>query len=241
LKRFAVYFFALCCFAVGFASAEPEASAPVSEDVLCRYLAASQEQQTRMRGVSMETDIEARIPKLKKEGRLQALRRISSIGRITYDLFRFSGDNTIKKEVIARYLNAEQDAIEKNQNLSITPENYKFKYKGLHDRNDRRVHVFEVKPHKKRVGLFKGELWVDPDTYLAIREAGQFVKSPSIFLKKVEFVREYEIEDGLSVLRHMNTKIDTRLIGRAELNVTYTDFKRDSEEMAAPVAVLDNQ
>ena len=28
---------------------------------------------------------------------------------------------------------------------------------------------------------------------------GSFVKNPSVFLKKVEFVREYEIHDGVAI------------------------------------------
>ncbi len=37
-------------------------------DVLERYLAAAQEQQTQMRGLSMQVDIDASMPKLKKTG-----------------------------------------------------------------------------------------------------------------------------------------------------------------------------
>jgi hypothetical protein len=48
------------------------------------------------------------------------------------------------------------------------------------------------------VGLFKGELWVDADTFLPLRESGRFVKNPSVFLKKIEFVRDYEIKDGIA-------------------------------------------
>ena len=36
--------------------------------------------------------------------------------------------------------------------------NYKFKYKGMATNDGRTVHVFQLTPRKKRVGLFKGEL-----------------------------------------------------------------------------------
>lgn len=201
-------------------------SVPTSpSEVLDRYLAASQAQQERLRGISMEVEIDAKLLRLKKTGTLHALRSVSRLGRITYDALRFAGDKTIKNDVIARYLTAETQVQAPNvQSLSISPANYKFKYKGLTERERRLVHVFQVTPKKKRVGLFKGELWVDSDTFLPVRESGRLVKNPSVFLKRVEFVREYEIRDGASYPTRIESVIDTRIVGRAELHVQFSNI-----------------
>ena len=193
------------------------------EAIVENYCSAARESQKSLHGASMEVDIDATLPKLKKQGRLQALRRISSLGRITYELLRFEGDGTVKNDVIARYLTAETQAAqsESNLKLEVTPENYKFKYKGLINNEGREAHVFQVTPKKKRVGLYRGELWIDAETYLRVREAGSFVKNPSIFLKRVEFVRKFEIRDGISVPREIHSTVDTRLIGKAELNIAF--------------------
>ena len=174
----------------------------------------------------MEVRIEASLPRLKKQGRLQALRHISRLGRITYDALRFEGDNTVKNNVIARYLTAEaQSQSEKMPSLAVTPENYKFKYKKLSPGAEgREAYVFQVTPRKKRVGLFKGEIWIDALTYLRVQESGRLVKNPSIFLKKVEFVRKYEIRDGIAVPREIQSVVDTRLVGRAELNIQFSNY-----------------
>jgi hypothetical protein len=194
-------------------------------DVLTRYQEAVKRQQEAMKNVAMDVTMEATIPKLKKHGRLNALRRISSIGRITYKALGFDGDNLVKKEVIARYMTAEVEATEsKRDEIALTPENYNFKYKGLHDREGLRVHIFELKPRHKRVGLFKGELWIDPETCLPVREAGRLVKNPSMFIKKMEFVRKYRIQDGVAYLVRMESKTDTRLVGRAELNIDFDNI-----------------
>jgi hypothetical protein len=113
--------------------------------------------------------------------------------------------------------------------VAITPVNYKFKYKGLQEIAGRQVHVYEVNPRKKRVGLFKGEIWIDSDTGLTVREAGRFVKSPSIFLKKVDFERQYAIVDGVSVPKSLSSQIQTRFWGMAELEIEYTDVTWDPE------------
>lgn len=178
-----------------------------------------------LNGASMEVHIQASLPRLKKEGKLRALRHISTLGRITYEALSFVGDNTVKQNVIARYLTAEAQAqTDRVASMAVTPENYKFKFKRTAELDGRELHVFQVSPRKKRVGLFKGEVWIDAGTHLRVYESGRFVKNPSIFLKKVEFVRKYEIRDGIPVPRHIQSVVDTRLVGPAELSIDFTNF-----------------
>ena len=198
---------------------------PQSEDsrILTRYLAAAERQKAAMLGVSMLVDIDAQLPKLKKQGKMSALRMISSVGKITYRMLGFSGDATVKKDVIARYLNAEVQAQGSSEDLGITPQNYKFKFKGLQQSDGRQLYVFHVSPRHKRVGLFKGEIWLDPDTCMPVREQGRFVKSPSIFFKKLEFVREYAMNDGIAVPRHIESLVVTRIVGPVQLNISFAN------------------
>jgi hypothetical protein len=199
------------------------------QNIIDSYLAALEEQQPAARNVSMEVHMEGSIPRLKKQGKLSALRRISDLGKISYKLLGFSGDDTVKKEVMARYMTAEQQAVSgEGQSMAINPYNYNFKYKGLEEKQDRQVHVFELKPRQKRVGLFKGELWIDSETFLPVREAGQLVKNPSVFIKKMEFVRDYQIRDGVAFVSRLESTTDTRLVGRAELNIDFTNIQKDS-------------
>jgi hypothetical protein len=225
LKRFAIIAL-LAAIAVP-AWSEPDVRSEAAADVMSRYQEAVRRQQDVMKDVSMEVMMEASIPKLKKHGRLNALRRISTLGKVTYKILGFSGDDTVKKEVMARYMTAEVEAAQNQRDsIGITPENYNFKYKGLNTRANRDVHIFELKPRHKRLGLFKGELWIDPETFLPVREEGRLVKNPSVFIKKMEFARDYEIVDGVAWLAHLESRTDTRIVGRAELHINYTNFHR---------------
>ena len=62
------------------------------------------------------------------------------------------------------------------------------------------------------------------------------VKSPSIFLKRVEFVQEFEIRDGLSLPLRMHTTVDTRLIGKAELTVDFRNVALADETVISAAA-----
>lgn len=195
-----------------------------SSEVIQHYLAATQAQ-SQPRAASMEVSIDATIPKLKKEGKLEALRKISELGKITYKTLRFQGDDTVKTEVIARYLEAEQKGQDKSK-FAITPQNYKFKFKGLHKlQNEQRIYVVFLTPRRKEIGLFKGEMWLDTETYLPVMESGKLVKNPSVFFKRVEFMRDFKIENGIAVPQHMLSTIDARLVGKVNLIINYTGYQ----------------
>jgi hypothetical protein len=183
-----------------------------------------------MQGSSMNVEIAASLPKLKKHGKLLGLRRVSALGRVTYEKLRFEGDGTVKKQIINRYLSAEAEAQEDpSLSIALTPDNYKFKSKGKVQLEGRETYLFVVSPKHKRQGLFQGQLWIDAVTFLRVQEAGYLVKSPSVLLKRVAFVRKYQIRDGISVPRQEQSVVDTRLgVGQAEMTIEFSNFLLDS-------------
>ena len=227
MKVCAVLLFAIVCLC---AAADSPSVSP--DAIVENYCTASRNQEQALKAASMDVEIEGSLPKLKKQGKLHALRHISSLGRITYEMLRFEGDNTVKKEVIARYLTAEAEA-QHGPSLGVTPDNYKFKYKGLGQLDGREVHMFQVAPKQKRLGLYKGEIWIDAATYLRVQESGYLVKNPSFAVRKVAFVRKYEIRDGISVPRQVQSVTDTWLVGKAELTIDYSNFSIDSGKQGA--------
>jgi hypothetical protein len=203
------------------------------ESVLQRFLGASS--RNVVRGVSMLAHFAGQLPKLNKSGEIHVRRVVAMDGHVEYlvEGMQRSGDKTVQKDLIGRFMAAESDVKEHDPaKIAITPQNYKFKYKGLQRKESREVHVYEVNPRKKRVGLFKGEIWVDPATSLTVRESGRFVKSPSVFLKKVDFTRDYEIVDGVAVPQAMQTTIHTRFWGVALLAIRYSDFEWSAKDRA---------
>jgi hypothetical protein len=85
--------------------------------------------------------------------------------------------------------------------------------------------------------LFKGDLWLDAETCLPVRESGRLIKLPSIFLRRIEFVREYEIREGLAVPRSIESMVDTRLVGKAELTVRFQNFSLSESSAVSTKAV----
>jgi hypothetical protein len=192
-------------------------------EVVSKYLDATRVQQETLRGSQMEVNIDARLPRLEKQGRWRALRIVPKLGKITYKALGFSGDTTVKQEVIARYLSLENDGHDASA-IAVTPANYKFQLKAKLTQGGRTIDIFQLNPKKNRVGLFKGELWLDADSGMPVKMSGRWVKSPSVFVKKVEFVQEFALLNGVSLPSHIESTVDTRVAGRAELSINFTNF-----------------
>jgi hypothetical protein len=87
--------------------------------------------------------------------------------------------------------------------------------------DDWRLHLFEVKPRKMKAGFFEGWIWIEATTGLPVRQSGRFVRSPSVFLRNVEFVQDFQILDGVAVPKRIESTIRTRLVGPAEIKVDF--------------------
>jgi len=199
--------------------------------IMRQYCVAAQNQAASAEASTMEVEIQGALPRLSKTGKLHALRRISALGRITYEVLGFEGDGTVKRDLIARYLAAEIRAQQdRAAAMAVTPDNYRFHFKGREELDGRDVYRFQVSPKHKAQGLYKGDLWIDAVTYLKVQESGYLVKSPSIFLKRVAFTRKYETRDGRAVPLRMESVVDTRLVGRAELTIDYSNYALDETD-----------
>jgi hypothetical protein len=240
------------------AAAVADVPEPSPDAILHNYSAALGNQART--GQRMEVSIYGSLPNLKKSGRLRALRHISRVGRITYQVLGFEGDNTVKKEVIARYLAAEMDAAHAprkddpypHPSLAVTPDNYRFQYKGRAQRDGRDTFLFQVAPKRQRslsgstvdffrrlvglptapaaAGLFKGQIWIDCATWLPVEESGTLASVASIWVKRIDFVRKYEIRDGRSLPLRLESVADTRVVGRAELTIDYSNVTLDDSD-----------
>ena len=186
-----------------------------------KYMNAMASDNLALRNVDVEVTIDARLPKLNRQATLRAVRRMSSTGAVTYTTLDARGDGMIRREVIARYLAAESEA-RKIDEIAITPFNYRFHLRNVMDEPTRQIYVFQLTPKKKKVGLFKGELWVDGQTGLPVHESGQFVKSPSVFIKKIVFARDYESRNGLNLPARIHSTVESRIAGSAELDIRFS-------------------
>jgi hypothetical protein len=189
--------------------------------VFGRYLASIQKPDPFTGPGSIGVEIDASLPGVAQQGKMQAVREIGSSERSEYRVVRLEGDSTVRQQVIARYLDAEEQAEAlPHATVAVTPANYKFRYVGSVRSNEAVAYIFDISPRKKRTGLIEGQIWIDSATGIAVRQAGRFVKRPSVFIRRIVVTRETNLRDGIPSIRVTHLAVETRLVGRAELTIT---------------------
>ena len=190
-------------------------------------------QNARLASYSASTLIHAQLPATSQSGEFELERYYIAPRTLSFKAIRFTGDSFVKTNIIARLLQSEVDHLQRDD-LALTalsPANYKFSYKGCVDIAGRTLHVFQVKPRKKRAGLFKGKIYLDAHSGSLVEAEGAVVKSPSFFVKKVEFVQEYADVDGFTLPTHVHSEATARIVGRTVVDIYDRDYQPVSNQV----------
>jgi hypothetical protein len=192
---------------------------------VCRGRSVIQAEQ--LTAYSATTLIRAQLLDTSQYGEYEVQQHYLAPRTLAFKAVRFTGDSFVKTNVITRLLQSEVDHLQKDDPAlnAISPANYKFSYKGTNELQGRMVHVYQVKPREKRVGLFKGRIYVDVYTGSLVRAEGRPVKSPSIFIKKVDFVQDYADIGPFTLPVHVHSEATARIVGRAIVDVYQRDYQ----------------
>lgn len=197
------------------------------ELTLLTYQRRAAQQATALAAYSAVTVIRAELPDTSQQGEFELQRKFEAPHTLQFTPLHFSGDGFVKSNVITRLLQSEVEHVQKDDPAltAISPANYKFSYKGASSIEDRVVHVFQVKPHKKRAGLFKGRVYLDAHTGTMVRVEGSVVKSPSFFVKRIEFMQEFADVQSFTLPIHMHSVAKARIVGRAIVDIVHRDYQ----------------
>lgn len=198
------------------------------EVALQEYGKRSAEQSARLAGYQDETVVTAELPETSQRGEYELIRTFNAEPRsLRFSSVKFTGDGFVKSNVITRVLQSEVDHVQKGdpKQTALSAENYKFYYKGTEDVNGTLTHVFQVKPRKKRPGLIKGKIYLDARTASLRRIEGSAAKSPSFFVRKLEFVQDFADVDGFTVPTVLKSVAKARIIGRTLFNIVHRSYQ----------------
>lgn len=212
---------------------------------LAAYQRGLREQSSELAGYTATSLIDAELPDSSQKAEFELKRHYAAPSVLEFTPVRSSGDKFVKSNVIARLLQSEVNHVQRREQsqTAIDSENYKFRYKRMAQLNGAVVHVYDVKPRQKRVGLFKGKIYVDSSSGHLLRAEGRIVKSPSFFIKRVDFVQDYATVQGFTFPMHIHSEAQTRLVGKAIVDITHRDYRPQlaggSDTPLEAVAVID--
>jgi len=204
-------------------SAMPVVSPEAALELMAKH---SAEQSEQLAGFESDTVITADLPDTSQHGEYELLRKFTAEPRaLSYAVVRYSGDGFVKTQVITRFLQSEVEHVKDDPRASaITDANYKFSYKGTQTVNGHFTYVFQLKPRHKAPRLIKGKIYLDASSGMLRRMEGRVSKSPSFFIRSIDFTQDFEEIDGFNMPTRLQSTTRAHVIGRAFVNIVYRAY-----------------
>ena len=139
-----------------------------------------------------------------------------------------SGSGLIRKHVLHRLLESEQEAISnaaKREAVALTTANYRFSLLGCTPGESRPLYVMSVQPLRETKFLYRGTIWIDSQDFAVTRIEAEPAKNPSFWTLRSRIHHEYQKIDEFYLPTSNRTVTDVRLGGKAILTIRYQDYK----------------
>jgi hypothetical protein len=197
-----------------------------------RYVAFLDRRDVFTEAGPVAVEISASLPSQGTRAYVAAIRETGASERSEYDMLQLEGDSALAQVVVGPFLSAQAQAEALPlSSVLITPMNYKFHCIGPRYRFGTLSYVFQIRPRKRHVGLIKGQLWIDAETGVPLRETGYFVKTPAKSLRRIDITCDVNLHEGVPYQRITHAVIDiARPMRRAELTVTESPLSPMEEE-----------
>lgn len=136
------------------------------------------------------------------------------------------GSEFVLHQVFQRLMEEEKRRIraDKDPDSLITPDNYTFEIIGTERIGTSNCSVLHAVPKYKRTDLFEGEIWIDSKDFAIVKITGHLAKSPSFWVKQVDFSRNYQKIDGFWLLSKEEAVSAIRIFGKETLTVDYQNY-----------------
>jgi outer membrane lipoprotein-sorting protein len=209
----------------------PAALPSMSSELALQVYQQRVEDRTRnLASYSATSYIRVQLPATSQSGEYQLGCDYVAPRSLRFKMIYSAGDASVKTNVIARLLQSEVDYVQKDDPAltSLTSNNYMFSYKSTTTMYGRLVHIYQVKPRAKRLGLFKGRIYLDARSGTLVRAEGSIVKSPSVFIKRIHFAQNYFDVEGFTFPAHIHYEVRTRIAGTAVVDIYDSEYQPKS-------------
>jgi outer membrane lipoprotein-sorting protein len=163
----------------------------------------------------------AENPRFKQESVLEVKTQFRQPGTMESEIVRSEGSQLIRTRVFDKILEAEREANQTKQEVSITPENYNFTLLGSQDCNGRPCYNMRITPKHKNKYSINGQIWVDAEDGAMVRLQGSPAQRPSFWTLSTQVERRYQRIQGVWLCVGMESTSDIFIAGRSTLKVDY--------------------
>lgn len=223
----------------GPAPAEQAANSPLptADEVIARLQEGNRRREGLLESYSCRRRYLLANELTEKRSEVEVEMRFRHPDRMEFRILRQTGSGFLAKRVFGRMMQAEKDALtaENKRRSALTPENYTFTLEREETLGKRRAYVIGVKPKRKDTYLIEGRVWIDAEDFAIVRATGRPSKKPSIWVRKVDFVRGYRKVGPFWLPDRLETISEVILFGQTRVAIETGDYQIRLRP-AAPVA-----
>jgi negative regulator of sigma E activity len=222
-------------FATAMAAQDSSQQLPSIDDVVAQMIERDNQRQAAFHGYTATRRYVLENSRHHKRAEMLVTVKCLDNGSKQFQTVSASGWGAIRSHVFPKLLQGESEASLPGvrERSRITPENYSFEMVGRDYVNQRPAYVIAIAPKTRNKYLVQGRVWVDSDEYAIIRIEGKPAKSPSFWIKSVNFVHTYQ-KSGLLWLPVSDRSVtDARIVGATELTIEYFDYATEAAPLSA--------
>jgi len=201
---------------------------------LCLFEQRAQHQLLTIAEYSDETVIYAEVPQNSEAAQASLRETFFAPQTLSYSNIRLRGSRFVKSNVIVRLLEADEDRVRRGMQskTAILASNYKFTYTNTTTFSGRPAYTFTVTSRHRVPGLFQGEIFLDAHTGHILRATGRVSKSPSWWVKRIDFTQDYADIGDFTLPVQVSSVTEARLVGRVIVMILHTGYQvRSNQEV----------
>ena len=144
----------------------------------------------------------------------------------TFSTVTANGVGWIHRRVFMGLMHAEQEAAGGAEQAAsaISTRNYDAQLIGSDRVGDREAYVLALTPRRRDKYLFAGKVWIDKEDLAVARIEGEPARSPSFWVIRAPFVRQYQRIDRFWLPKRDETHSQIRFAGEYILQIDYDDY-----------------
>jgi hypothetical protein len=164
--------------------------------------------------------------------KMQVKASYSAPGIKEFTVISESGSALIRKHVLHRLLESEQESASDDTNrkaVALSTSNYRFSLLGCESGGGRPLYVMRVQPLRDHKFLYRGTIWIDSQDFAVSRIEAEPARNPSYWILHSQIRHQYQ-KIGEFYLPALNqTATDMRFGGKAVLTIQYLGYKLSEE------------
>ena len=206
---------------------DPSTTVMTADAIFAKLVEFNRLRESRLQQYSVESTYRVKNEKGEMRAETQAVMRYRSPGNKEFKIIHEKGSGLIRSRVFKPLMDVEvETASERNRlDSSVTPNNYTLALLGEEEIAGYPCYVLQASPKRADKYLFTGRIWIHSVEFAIVQVEGQPARSPSAWIKRVDFVRRYQKigEFWLPLKNESITRV--RLFGRNTLTTDYDNYE----------------